>query len=88
VAFIYLKYLIEHNDVLPYFLFNLNSIKMSKPKTYIKAIRITGDVIDIWEELKKHKIRSAEIFKFAGEEALRNKLTEFKIESKKINYPF
>jgi len=61
---------------------------MSKPKTYIKAIRITGDVIDIWKELKTHKIRSAEVFKIAGEKALRETLTNLKIASKKFKYPF
>jgi len=61
---------------------------MPKPKTYIKPIRLTGDVLDIWEELKVNKIRSAEIFKIAGEKALRGKLKEFNLSKNKFKYPF
>ena len=61
---------------------------MAKPKTYIKAIRINGNVIDTWELLKTYKIRSAEIFKEAGSKAIEKKLIELKIELKKEILPF
>lgn len=59
-----------------------------KPKTYVKAVRFTENMLKDWHYLKSVSVRPADILREAAELALRKKAKQMKIQESEEFLPF